>query len=69
MNSPFIINMMFNKYLEEDMKKSRKNLNFSEGEEQHLLMNDNKNNKNNNNYHNDINISKIMIKIIECFRH
>lgn len=72
MNSPFIINMMFNKYIEEDMKKSGKNLNKSKGEEQLLMIDDNS--KFNTKKHklcytyNDINISKIMNKIIELFR-
>jgi hypothetical protein len=71
MNSPFIINMMFNKYIEEDMKKSGKNLNKSKGEEQLLMIDDNKFNTKKNKLwytYNDINISKIMNKIIEHFR-
>jgi hypothetical protein len=72
MNSPFIINMMFNKYIEEDMKRSRKKLNSPKGEEQLLMIDDNS--KFNTKKHklcdtyNDINISKIMNKIIELFR-
>lgn len=72
MNSPFIINMMFNKYLEEDMKKIGKKLNSSKGEEQILMIDDNNkfNTKKNKLWYtyNDINISKIMNKIIEHFR-
>ena len=71
MNSPFIINMMFTKYLEEDMKKNIKSdcVQIKKNDNHLVLEQDSVNIKNSNIINVTIENTLFMNKIIEYFRH